>query len=123
VAAQGKKLIEKVLSLSRTIRYCSIINDEGEVLDGGMRQGTKAMEPAEQEHKLMVQFAILMDADRDWDVYLGRTTYFLIHKSKLDLLLFPMKGAKGVLISTTSSLSPKKIAEIRKTVDGYASVR
>jgi hypothetical protein len=121
VARQGKKLVDKVLSLSTVIRYCSIIDEDGKVIEGGMRKGTKAMEPAKEQHKLMVQFAILMDADRDWDVYLGQTVYFLIHKAKLDLLLFPMKGTRGVLISATSSLSPEKIAEIRKTVDSYTS--
>ena len=118
------KLVDEVLSLSKTIRYCSIINKEGELVEGGMRKGTKSLEPVEQKRKLMIQFAILMDADKDWDVYLGHTMYFLIRKSKIDLLLFPMKkGTNGVLVSTESSLSPKKIAEIRKTVDDYASAK
>jgi hypothetical protein len=121
VAGRSKKLVDEVISLSRAIRYCSIINEDGEVIEGGMRKGTKALEPAEQEHKLIVQLAILMGADKDWDAYLGRTTYFLIHKSKINLLLFPMKGMRGLLVSTTPTLTFKKIAEIRKTVDGYAS--
>jgi hypothetical protein len=121
VAGQVKKLVDEILSLSSGIRYCSIINEEGEVIEGGMRKGMEALEPAEQEHKLVVQLAILMGADKDWDAYLGQTKYFLIHKSKINLILFPIDGMRGVLVSTVPTLSSKKIAEIGKTIDSYAS--
>lgn len=121
VAGQGMKLIDGVFSLSRTIRYCSIINEEGEVVEGGMRKGMEALEPVEEDHKLMTQLAILMGADKDWDLYLGETSYFLIHKSKVNLLLFPIKGMRGVLVSTTPTISLKKISEIRKTIDDHMS--
>ncbi len=114
-----QKLIDEVLSVSNAIRYCSIIDEKGNVILGGMKKGVKALEPESQEHKLITQLAILMGADKDWDVYLGETDYFLIRKSKVNLMLFPMKGLRGVLVSADKMLSASKLEDIRKAVTDH----
>jgi hypothetical protein len=111
-----QKLIDEVLSVSDAIRYCSIIDESGNVIVGGMKKGVKALEPESHEHKLITQLAILMGADKDWDVYLGETDYFLIRKSKVNLMLFPMKGLRGVLVSAGKMLSASKLEDIRKAI-------
>ncbi len=60
-----------------------------------------------------------MGTDKDWDAYRGQTEYFLIRESKVNLLLFPMEGFRGVLVSTRESLSTPEMESIRKTIDGF----
>jgi hypothetical protein len=117
LSKQDQKLIDRILSLSATIRYCSIIDENGGVILGGMKKGVDALEPESQEHKLITQLAILMGADKDWDVYLGKTDYFLIRKSKVNILLFPTNGPRGVLVSAEKLLSASSLEGIRRAIN------
>lgn len=105
--------------MSTAIRYCSIIDKNGKVLAGGMRKGIESLEPRSKEHTLITQLAILMDADKDWDAYLGQTDYFLIRKNKINLLLYPVKGWRGVLVSTEPSFSMEEMVALRRTIDAH----
>jgi hypothetical protein len=89
------KLVKEVLSLNRAIRYCGIIDKDGKVIAGGMREGVDSLEPSSLDPKLITQLAILLGADKGWDAYLGKTDYILIHKSKVNLALFPIAGFRG----------------------------
>jgi len=115
------KFVEEILSLNRAIRYCGIINKEGKVLAGSLRKGVESLEPSSMNPKLITQLAILIGADKGWDAYLGETDYFLIHKSKIDLLLFPIKGSNGVLVTTEVPLPTAKLSAIRKAIVQYES--
>lgn len=113
------KLINEVLALHPDVRFCGVINKEGEAVALSMKQGVESLEPVSKVPKLIVQFAILLGTDKDWDDYLGQTDFFLIHKSKVNLLLYPIKGFKGVLVSTHPSLSVEKLDGVRKAIARY----
>jgi len=117
--AREMKLVEDVLSLNRAIRYCGVIDKEGNILAGKMKDGIESLEPASLNHKLITQLAILLGTDKSWDQYLGQTDYFLIHKRKVNLLLFPIKEVKGVLVSTEPSFSTDKLGDLRKAIELY----
>jgi hypothetical protein len=117
--ARDTKLVEEVLSLDRAIRYCGVIDKEGKIIAGGMRKGVNSLEPSSLEPKLITQLAILLGADKGWDAYLGKTDYFLIHKSKVNLALFPIAGFGGVLVSTEPSFSINKMDGILQTIVQY----
>ena len=113
------KLVEEVFSLNRAIRYCGIIDKEGKAIAGGMREGVDSLEPSSLDPKLITQLAILLGADKAWDAYLGKTDYILIHKGKVNLVLFPIAGFRGVLVSTEPSFSADKMDGIRKIIAQY----
>lgn len=117
LSSRDREVIARVFSLGSEIRYCSVIDKEGRVVLGGMKKGVKSLEPPSEAKRLITQFAILMGTDKDWERYLGRTDYFLIRKSKVDLFLFPVAGLKGVLVSTKPSFPKSKTELLRKTID------
>ncbi len=88
-----------------------------------MKQGVQSLEPDSQFPKLILQLTILAGADKDWDVYLGPTDYFLIHKSKVNLLLYPINGLRAVLVSTDPSLSTDKLDGVRNAIERYENVQ
>lgn len=112
-------LINEILALHRDVRFCGIINKEGEAVAMSMKQGVESLEPISKAPKLIVQFAILLGTDKSWDAYLGKTDFFLIHKSKVNLLLYPIKGSKGLLVSTDPSLPIDKLDGVRKAMTRY----
>ena len=107
-----------MLALNKAIRFCGIVK-EGKMVVGGMRKGIKSLEPQSLDEKLMTQLSILIGADKGWDDYLGKTDYFLIRKSKINLVLFPIRNLRGVLVSTERSFSSGKMDSIRKVIDEY----
>lgn len=118
MSSSNEELVEKVLGLNKSIRYCGVIKN-GKVIAGGMKKGVDSLEPESQDPKLMTQLSILIGADKGWDSYLGRTDYFLIRKAKVNLILFPLKDLKGVLVSTEPSFSTSKMDGIRKLIDQH----
>jgi len=120
--SREEKLVEEVLSLHRSIRYCGVIDDEGEIITGRMKKGLKSLEPESQGPKLIKQLGILMGADKAWDAYLGKTEYIHFRKGRVNLLLFSIHGLKGVLVSTEPSLSAETIDRIRAAIDEYQKV-
>ena len=117
--SREKKLVEEVLSLHKSIRYCGVIDEEGELIAGLMKKGVKSLEPEAEDPKLIKQLAILIGADKAWDAYLGKTDYIVFHKGRVNLLLFPVHGLKGVLVSTKPSFSTEKMDGIRAAIDEY----
>jgi hypothetical protein len=118
VATSDEKLAQAVLGLHESIRFCGIIKN-GKVVAGGMRKGVESLEPESLDSKLMTQLSILIGADKGWDSYLGKTDYFLIRKGKVNLILYPIKDLRGVLVSTGRAFSTAKMDRIRETVDEY----
>lgn len=118
VSSKDEGLVEKVFGLDGSIRFCGVIKD-GKVIAGGMKKGLKSLEPASQDYKLMTQISILIGADKGWDTYMGKTDYFLIRKSKVNLAVFPIPNLKGVFVSSESAISTSKLDRIRKAIDAY----
>jgi hypothetical protein len=118
--AREEKLVDDVLASSSAIRYCSIIDKQGNVIAGGrMRKGVESLEPSSLDPKLITQLAILLGTDKSWDAYLGQTDYFLIHKHKVNLLLFPISEVRGVVVSTEPSYHSDKLDKIQGLIKLY----
>jgi hypothetical protein len=91
----------------------------GEDYRGRYEEGVDSLEPSSLEPKLITQLAILLGADKGWDACLDKTDYFLIHKSRVNLALFPIAGLGGVLVSTEPSFSINKMDGILQTIVQY----
>lgn len=117
--SKEKRLVEEVLSLHKSIRYCGVIDAEGAIIEGWMKKGVRSLEPESEAPKLIMQLAILMGAEKGWDDYLGKTDYILFRRGKVNLILFPVHGLKGVMVSTEPSFSTEKMDGIRAVIDGY----
>ncbi len=122
VPSAEKKLVDEILSLHSSIRYCGVIGTDGGVIEGSMKKGVDSLEPESETSKLTMQLAILTGADKGWDTYLGETDFVLFRKGKVNLFLFPVHGSKGVLVSTTPFFSMEKVDEIRSAIDAYRKV-
>jgi len=121
VPSREEWLVEEILSLHASVRYCGVIDEEGEVIAGAMKKGVKSLEPESEDPKMIKQLAILMGADKAWDVYHGETEYIFFHKGKVNVVLFPVRGPRGVLVSTKPSFSAEKMDGIRAAIHKYQS--
>jgi hypothetical protein len=123
MSEREQKLVQEVLGLHEDIRFCGIINTEGQSVTSAMKEGVESLEPESHFPKLALQLALLRGTDMDWNEYLGETRYFWIHKSKVNLLLYPMKGMQALLVSTSPTLTIDKLDGVRKAVERYEKMQ
>ena len=118
-----QKLVDEILGLHKDIRFCGVIDIDGHSVASTMKKGVDSLEPESHFPKLALQLALLRGTDMDWDEYLGATQYFWIHKSKVNLLLYPMQEMKAVLVSTSPTLTIDKLDGVGKAIERYEKTK
>jgi len=92
--------IEELLIKNPNVRFAAIIGPEGKILKGGMRPDTKALEPASKAEQLYLQWTTMHRSGHDWNKYLGRRSYLLDKRERVNLYTFNMDDKHVLLVST-----------------------
>src|SRR5689334_12987263 len=83
-------VVKALFELDKRIRFCAVIGEKGEEVDGGMRPGTKPLETERESSRLRIQTLIGMAINRNWNDMLGDAEYIIVHRIKVTLLIFPL---------------------------------
>ncbi len=92
--------IEAVLRENPNVRFAAIIGPGGKVIKGGMRPETKSLEPASKAEQLYLQWTTMHRMGQDWNKYLGRRTYLLDKRERVNIYTFNVDGEHILLVST-----------------------
>ena len=92
--------IEEVLRENPNVRFAAIIGPGGKVIKGGMRPETKSLEPASKAEQLYLQWTTMHRMGQDWNKYLGRRTYLLDKRERVNIYTFNVDGEHILLVST-----------------------
>jgi hypothetical protein len=92
--------IEEVLQKNPNVRFAAIIGPGGKVLKGGMRPETESLEPASKAENLYLQWTTMHRSGKDWNKYLGRRTYLLDKRERVNIYTFNVDGEHILLVST-----------------------
>ncbi len=92
--------IEEVLRQNPNVRFAAIIGPEGKVLKGGMRPETESLEPASKAEQLYLQWTTMHRSGQDWNKYLGRRTYILDKRERVNIYTFNIDSEHVLLVST-----------------------
>jgi hypothetical protein len=92
--------VEQLLIKNPTVRFAAIIGPEGKILKGGMRANTKALEPASKAEQLYLQWTTMHRSGHDWNKYLGRRSYLLDKRERVNIYTFNMDDKHILLVST-----------------------
>lgn len=92
--------IEEVLQQNPNVRFAAIIGPEGKVLKGAMRPETKSLEPASKAEQLYLQWTTMHRSGQDWNKYLGRRTYLLDKRERVNIYTFNVDKDHILLVST-----------------------
>jgi hypothetical protein len=64
-----------------------------------MRPRVKPLEPEVESSRLRLQTMIGMAMNRSWNDLLGHADYIIAHGQKVVLFVFPLPGARSLLVS------------------------
>ena len=100
-------LSERIIKLDRSIRFVGIVNNRGEVIEGGFKQGVEPLLNGIDEQQMYIQSLSNMTMFQNYSNRLGKVRYSITEHEKVTLMTFPLDD--GILCV---SASPK--ADINK---------
>jgi len=103
------------------IRFAGIINQDGELIYGGFKEGLIPLENDETKLKSFMEFVSKASIRKEFDQSLGPINYLAARRDKAVLISFPFPLSKIVLlISAEPSVEIEKLAT--KVVEIFSGV-
>ncbi|MGI0091760.1 MAG: DUF6659 family protein [Nitrososphaerales archaeon] len=91
--------IEDLLTQNPNVRFAAILGPDGKMIKGGMRSGTKSLEPASKAEQLYLQWTAMHRSGSDWNKYLGRRRYILDKHELVHVYTFNLDNDNILLVS------------------------
>lgn len=112
------RLYDRIMRFDKQIRFAAIVDGNGRILEGGMREGVQPIEPLEKTPHLIAKLVSFQKAE-DLADFFGKPEYSVLVHEKVIALLF-RSGKKFVLITTGRKFAMSKIAKLRNLLKGKA---
>jgi len=94
------------------IRFAGILNDEGNLISGGFKEGIIPLEKDEGKLKSFMEFVSKASIRKEFDQSLGPINYLAARRDKAVLVSFPFPITKIVLlISAEPTVDIEKLAQ------------
>ena len=104
------QLYNRIMKFDKHIRFVALVDGNGRILEGGMREGVQPVEPLEKTPQLIAKLISVHEA-KDLSDFFGRPEYSILVHEQLIALIF--KSGKGfVLITADRKFGFNKIAKL-----------
>lgn len=112
-----KRLLEE-----DNIRFAGIVDDSGNLISGGQRDGIAPLEENEEKLKAFMSFVSKVSIRQEYDACLGPINYLAARRNKAVLISFPFPVSQVLLLV---SAEPNVNIEIlaKRVVDIFAGVQ
>ena len=107
---QQPSLSDRIIKLDRHIRFVGIVNNRGEVIEGGFKKGVEPLLDGTDEQQMYIQSLTNLTTLESYSHRLGRVRYSLTEHKKVTLMSFPI-GDRILCISATPNADMNKIRE------------
>ena len=77
------EIVEKIISLDNNMRFASIIDLNGNILEGIMNEGKTSLESQKQEENFCKQVARRRKMRKEFDRQLGKVRYVHVEREKV----------------------------------------
>jgi hypothetical protein len=102
------------MKFDKRIRFAALVDGNGRILEGGMREGVEPMEPLEKTPHLIAKLVSVQKAE-DLADFFGKPEYSILVHEEIIALIF-RSGRKFVLVTTDRKFSLNKVAKLSKMV-------
>jgi hypothetical protein len=109
---QELSLCDRIIKLDRGIRFVGIVNNRGEVIEGGFKQGVEPLLNGTDEQQMYIHSLSNLTMLQSYSDRLGMVRYSLTEHEKVTLMTFP--HGDGVLC--ISAMSKANMNNIREKV-------
>jgi hypothetical protein len=103
-------LCDRIIKLDRSIRFVGIVNNRGEVIEGGFKQGVEPMLNETDEQQMYIHSLSNLTMLQSYKDRLGMVRYNLTEHEKVILMTFPL--GDGILcVSALPKVNMNKIRD------------
>src|SRR5215207_1180634 len=88
-------LCDRIIKLDRSIRFVGIVNNRGEVIEGGFKQGIEPLLNGTDEQQMYILSLSNLTMLQSYSDRLGMVRYSLTEHEKVTLMTFPLRD--GIL--------------------------
>jgi len=105
-------IYSRIMKLERRVRFAALVDDNGRILDGGMREGVEPIEPLEKTPELIAKLVSVERAE-DLAEFFGKPEYsILVHE---DVIAIIFRSRKTFVLVTADRRFPlSKTNALRK---------
>ena len=107
---QEPSLCDRIIRLDRGIRFAGIVNNRGEVIEGGFRQGVEPLLNGTDEQQMYINSLSNFTMLQSYSDWLGTLRYSLTEHEKVALMTFP-RGEGILCISAMPRANMNKIRD------------
>lgn len=104
------QLYSRIMKFDRQIRFAALVDGNGRILEGGMREGIEPMEPLEKTPDLIARLVSVQKAE-DLADFFGKPDYSVLVHEKIVAMIFRSEG-KFVLVTADRKFSLSKVAKL-----------
>ena len=83
-------LCDTIIKLDRNIRFVGIVNDKGEVIEGGFQDGVEPLLEGSDEQEMYTNSLTNMALLKNYSDRLGKVKYSLTEHQKIAMMTFPL---------------------------------
>ncbi|MDX1441803.1 MAG: DUF6659 family protein [Nitrosopumilaceae archaeon] len=105
-----EQMCQQVLSIPE-IRFCGIVNNQGNLIAGGFKDKIIPLEPDEKRRMLYMQMVLDFNMRKEHDETLGPIEYSATKRGKVMMISIPISD-KLILISANTYADPHQISKI-----------
>jgi hypothetical protein len=116
-------LCDTIIKLDRNIRFVGIVNNRGEVIEGGFKQGVEPLLNGTDEQQMYIHSLSNLTMLQSYSDRLGIVRYTLTEHEKVTLITFPL--GDGILcLSAMPKANMNKIRDkVMKVLKSRSSIR
>ncbi|MCC2649340.1 MAG: hypothetical protein K0S67_1067 [Nitrososphaeraceae archaeon] len=113
-------LCDIIIKLDRNIRFVGIVNDKGEVIEGGFQDGVEPLLEGSDEQEMYTNSLSNMTLLKNYSDRLGKVKYTLTEHQKIAMMTFPLDN--GILCLSVYS-QDTNIDKLKNTILEIISTR
>jgi hypothetical protein len=102
----------RIMKLEKRVRFAALVDENGRILDGGMREGVEPIEPLEKTPELIAKL-VSMEKAEDLAEFFGKPEYSVLVHEDVIAIIFRSKR-RFVLVTTDRRLPLSKTASLRR---------
>ena len=115
-------LCDRIIKLDRGIRFVGIVNNRGEVIEGGFKQGVEPLLNGTDEQQMYIHSLSNLTLLQSYSDRLGMVRYSLTEHEKVTLMTFP-HGDGALCISAMSKANMDNIRDkVMKVLKSSGSI-
>ena len=104
------RLYDRIMKFDKRVRFAALVEGNGRIIEGGMRENVEPIEPLEKTPHLIAKLVSVQKAE-DLADFFGKPEYSILVHEKIFALIF-RKGSRFVLVTTDRKFGFSKVARL-----------